>query len=156
MKLFSIVIVFLSSGISYGQQIWTLSPLKKCNKICVTTIDSPTLAYKNLIMALVQYGYGIDTKDAEMLTVSTKVKGYRSVNTELNAYVLSGSDSTRIFITGTYTTLSMSYYGVSDANLKSTISKGGMDGSIISDAWKEMYNVSQMVPGNKSYLKPNK
>lgn len=159
MKLLSIVIVFLFSGVCYGQQTWTSMPLMSCNKICITTADSPNVAYKNLVMALVQYGYGIDNKDSDMLIVNTKPKGYRSVNTEINAYVLVGSDSTRIYVTGSYTTISIGFYGAglstSDGYLKSPISKGGMNGSIVNDSWKEMYNVSQIIPGSKSYLKPN-
>lgn len=154
MKYLFIIILFTT--LSSTAQQWDAEPYKKCAKIAIVTNHSPIVTLKKVAQAMLLNGYLIAKMDNDILTVHTEAKGSKMIVVKLSAYI-STNDSNCIFITGQYETgMTFSSFGVGSTIPPITIEMRGQNNSMARQAWNELYNVSQSIPGKHWYLNTTK
>lgn len=157
MKQLILITLILLVHKTRAQETWAAMPLKKTNKICITTSLDEAKAFMQLKKALIAYGYTINKQDTSLLTVTTDPKTIinTTYSTTINAYVLT-TDSSRIYISavGQQHMQITGYGGGIAASMNDYKYVIENTGGAMKKSWQELNNFANTLPGNKMYNKP--
>lgn len=123
-------------------------PPKNATTIIIHTSDSPEVAYQTIARVLLTRGYGLQSSDAAIGSVTTTFRETSGAGpVQVSAFVLRDSSVTAIQLTGVwkFTMGAIILKGSEDSPLP--ISYGGSGGSPKRKAWDELNAIGAAYPG---------